>query len=118
MAHLAELFPEYSAEALWATLESNGYDLASAAEELCQLEGELASQLWEPPAAPEPSRASQVLLQSPNLCCGVCSGHSCCRHFYTEHQPARAAQLLTPNGFHTIVCFVDLSPTPFAFLYY
>lgn len=63
MEHLAELFPEYSAGALWATLESNDYDVAATAEELCQLESEFAAQ-WEPPTAPQPDRRSaQVRLQ-------------------------------------------------------
>ena len=60
--HLAELFPDYSANALWATLEANSYDLTAAAEELCQVEAELTAQ-WHPPRAPQQTPPSQVCPQ-------------------------------------------------------
>lgn len=60
--HLAELFPDYSSDALWATLEANSYDLTAAAEELCQLEAELTAQ-WQPPAAPQQTSEAQVCFE-------------------------------------------------------
>ena len=60
--HLAELFPDYSSDALWATLEANSYDLTAAAEELCQLEAELTAQ-WQPSIAPQQRSPAQVCSQ-------------------------------------------------------
>lgn len=65
VAHLSDLFPEYSADALWCTLESNGYDVAAAADELCQLEAELASQ-WRPPEPQQQPQEDKV-----SECCGT-----------------------------------------------
>ena len=60
--HLTELFPDYSSEALWATLEANSYNLTAAAEELCQLESELTAQ-WRPSLAQQQTPAAQVCIQ-------------------------------------------------------
>jgi DNA-nicking Smr family endonuclease len=58
VTHLAELFLDYSFDALWATLEANSYDLTAAAEELCQLEAELTAQ-WQPSIAPQQASSAQ-----------------------------------------------------------